>query len=256
MALARGAARQALELDEGLGDAHISMAITHLLGDWDWTAAERSFLRGLELTPNSTLGHNMYAVELAYLGRLDEAIAQLERTRSLDPLNVNAPTETDLGRLYELNGEPEKAAREWQRNLELEPDSVPTLRHQGNSYCQRGEYARGIEMLEHARKGAPKNAVVAADLGHCYGVAGRREQALEIVELLEAAAQQTYVSPLAIALVRLGLGELELALDWLERAYEVRAVRTLSLALEVRFEPLHSHPRFQDLLRRIGFPES
>ncbi len=255
MAKSRAFARKALELDERLPEAHVALAITQYLGDWDWEGAEQSLLRALELNPGYARAHFLYAVELAYLGRIDEAMAHAERTAELSPREVRFPKETDLGRLYELAGRPNEAMLAWQAVLELDPANTHAHRHMGNSHCQKRDYEMGIELLERARNLAPRDAIVAADLAYCYAVSGSREQALEIVRALEAFSEQTYVSPMTIALVRLGLGENEVALDWLERAYEVRALRTPSIGLDPRFEPLRSHPRFQDLLRRVGLLE-
>ncbi len=248
-------ARKALELDEHLSEAHVALAITQFLGDWDWDGAEQSLRTALELNPSDAWAHAIYALELTYLGRFDDAIAHFESALERDPLNTGSPVETDLGRVYELNGDLDGAMREWRRVLELDPDNRSTHRHMGNSYCQRGEYERGIELLERARTLAPNDSHIAADLAHCYAVSDEQEAALEIVRTLDAYAEQTYISPVNIALIRIGLGQNDVALDWLERAYEVRALRTPSIGIDPRFDPLRAEPRFQELLRRTGLAD-
>lgn len=254
MAKTRALARLALELDGELPAAHVAFAIAQIMGDWDWAGAERSLLRALELNPSDAWAHLVYAWELTYIGRLNEAIAHYQRIRELDPLNTGSGMDSNLGYVAELLGDLDGAQREWDRILELDPDNRIAHRFMGIGYCQRGDYARGIELLQRAGKLAPGDPVVQADLAYCYAIAGHRDAAIAIVEVLERYSEQTYISPMTIALIRTGLGEYEVALDWLERAYEVRAVRTPSIGIDARFAPLHAEPRFRDLLIRMGLP--
>lgn len=221
------------------------------MGDWDWAAAERSLQRALELNPSNSWAHGIYGLALTYLARFPEAIAHFERARQLDPLGTGSATEADLGRLYDLTGQREKAFTEWNRILALDPDNAATHRHMGNSYCERGEYERGIRLLERAMEITPR-AFVVADLGHCFAISGNRDSAVGLLQGLQEASEERYISPMTIALVQIGLGERDAALDSLERAFEVRAVRTPSIAIDERFEPLYAEPRFQTLLERVG----
>ena len=222
-----------------------------LMADWDWSEAERRLQKALELNPGYVRGHQDYAEMLAYQGRLEEAMARFEIAEQLDPFWVSSVT-LDRGSIHAQKGESEQAMAAWERALELAPDYYRTHLHIGNHLCGTGEYQEGIASLERARALTPGDAHIAADIGYCHAISGKPEAAREILRELEAQSEIHYVSALAPALIHVGLGESDQALEALERAYQTRALLLTSIGMDARYQPLRSDPRFLDLLRRIG----
>jgi tetratricopeptide (TPR) repeat protein len=223
----------------------------HLYRDWNWEAAEHGFRTALELNPGYVYGYQSFAEILASRGRLDEALVQQRRARQLDPLWVS-PTSMDLGRIHELRGEDEAALAEWSRALERAPSYYATHQHLGNYHCREGSFEVALASLERARELSPDDPHVLGDLGYCRAVSGRTAGARKLLLELEERSRDRYVSPLSLAVIHLGLGERAQALEQLERAEEVHALMLAEIAVDARWDPLHSEPRFAGLLARIG----
>jgi tetratricopeptide (TPR) repeat protein len=219
--------------------------------DWDWSGAERSLRRALELNPGYVRARLDYAELLAYQGRLDESMSEFQLAEQLDPFWVSSVT-LDRGSIHALQGESEQALSVWERALELAPDYYRTHLHIGNHLCGTGAYQEGIASLERARALSPGDPHIVADIGYCHAISGRPDEARKRLRELEEQSEVRYVSPVAQALIRVGLGEKDEALEALERAYQVRAVLLTSIRMDPRYRPLRSDPRFADLLRRIG----
>ncbi len=162
--------------------------------------------------------------------------------------------ELDLGKLYALTDQPEQAVAEWETRIELSPTHPWSYQFMGSFECARGRSDRGISLLQHAAELSPDDSLIISDLGYCYAISDRRSQARKLVHDLEAEFGRRYVDPTVIALVHVGLDEHELALDWLERAVQLRALHTPMMSLDPRYAPLRDDPRFQRLLERIGLP--
>lgn len=251
MARARRHAEKALELDPDLSLAHTSMALVRMYADWDFARADEQHRRAVELDPGSVIGHLQYAILLAYTGRIEEAIAHMEKKRDLDPLSSD-PAGVDLGRLYEVHGEPERAVATWKETVTLTPDYVPSALSYGDFLCRSGRTDEAIGLLE--RVLAPERPWAIATLAYCHAISGGSERARALLAGLEGRAAIEYVTPVALALVHVGLGETDAAFAALERAYELHSLRILSLDFDPRWEPLRSDPRYRDLVERIGLP--
>lgn len=250
MARARRFAVKALELDPELSLAHSAMGTLRMYADWDFAGAEEQHRHALELDPGSVIGHQQYAVLLAYTGRAGEAIAHMEKARDLDPLSGD-PAGVELGRLYELQGEPERALAIWTDTKMTPLYSRMYLPH-GDFLCRAGRYEEASALLE--RGLGPEANWNAALLAYCHAISGRPEEARALLADLEARAEVEYVTPVALAIVHVGLGEADAAFAALERAFELRSLRILSIAMDPHWKPLRSDPRYHDLLRRIGLP--
>jgi len=251
MPKAKAAALAALERDDTLAEGHAALGLVTWKYDGDWAAAEREFQRAIELNPGYVWAHQIYALQLKDMGRLEEAIEQLERARELDPL-ADSPVWVDLGELYALNGDFEKALAEWRRTEEINPNFHGTHQRRGNANCQRGSFDEAIPSLERARSLSPEDPLIAADLAYCYAREGRPEAARRILEEIEATSRTKYVSPMSFALIHLGLGEKDETFEHLEEACELRANQIRSIWGDPRYTPLRSDERFQELLRCIG----
>ena len=255
LARAGAAARKALDLDEGLAAAHIARGTVVWFRDWDWSEAEREFRKALDLNPGYVWGHQIYADLLLWRGRLEEAVAEMRLADRLDPFWVSMVT-VDFGLFYALQGRGDDALAAWERALERAPSYYRTHEHIGNYYCGRGMPEKGIPSLERASRLSAEDPHIVADLGYCYAISRMQTEARDLLRELEQLSRNRYVSPMALALIHLGLGEHDEAFRELERAYELHAPMLTSIRMDTRYHALGSDPRFQDLLRRIGFPES
>jgi len=240
---AREAATRALAIDEKLGEAHASLAFILTNYYWEWAEAEKQFKRAIELSPNYAMAHNWYSQYLAFMGRPDEAIREARRAQELDPLSLfnNPGFVLFLARQYD---QAIAAARE---TLELDPDFAVAHMVIGLSYVQKRMYEEGISELRRAEDNPDSRAL----LGYAYAVAGRRGEARKILDELNQLSRQKYVASVPVAIIHIGLGEKEQALDWLEKGYDERLWEMGMLKVNPVFDPLRSEPRFQDLIRRV-----
>jgi tetratricopeptide (TPR) repeat protein len=182
---------------------------------------------------------------------LEEAIALFQTARELDPLAVTQHT-TGLAQLYAIQGRDAEAIAEWEKDLELEPNYYAPHQGLGNFYCQRGESEKGAAYLERAIELSPEDPIVAGDLGYCYAISGRADDARKLLREIQALSRTQYVDFTSLAIVHLGLGQYDETLRWLEEAYDAGALLLGGIGLDPRYDRLRSDPRFQSLLRRIG----
>jgi TolB-like protein/DNA-binding winged helix-turn-helix (wHTH) protein/Tfp pilus assembly protein PilF len=248
MPKAEAATHKALELDESLAEAHLALARVKLIA-WDWVAAEREVKRAVELNPNLTSARAFYSLYLSNRGRHDEAIAEVRRARELDPLspgiNVSVGSRLSVARQYDQAFEAMKKA------LELDQGHPAPHVLLGNIYTAKGQYPEAIAAYQEGVKRGDTSPDTQIYLGAAYAKAGERAQALAILNRLEA--RREYVSPGALAVLYVALGEREKAFASLERAYTEHDNQLQFLRIEPNLDPLRSDPRFQDLLRRVGF---
>jgi TolB-like protein/Tfp pilus assembly protein PilF len=258
MPKAEAAARKALELDEGLAEAHAVLGSTLYRYYWNWSAAEGEFRRALDLNPNFADGHRMFAGFLAAAGRSEEALAELERARALDPLSVQ--TLLELAAASRAVGHYEQAVAELREALQQNPQLARAHFQLGLTYLEKGDLNEGVHELESAVKISGGNPRFVAYLGYADALSGKRRDAQEILSKLEDLAREQYVSAVGIARIHMGLGEKEKVLAWLERAYQTHDADLIgsglysSIATDHWLDALHSDPHFQDLLQRIGLP--
>jgi TolB-like protein/DNA-binding winged helix-turn-helix (wHTH) protein/Tfp pilus assembly protein PilF len=252
MVLAEAAARKALALDETLAEAHAALGLVKYRYQWDWQGAEAEFRRAIELNPNFAEGHASYSTYLRILGRYSEALSVGRRAHALDPLSRIIHTELALN-LRCLRRDDEAAA-EVKKALEVDPQDAGALRLTGYIQLEKGQTREAIASYEQSVSVSQRSADSLAALGYAYGVTGKRAQALQILRELETQSRQRYVSAFYMAFVHVGLGNKEEALACLERAYENRDGQLVSIYYRRVFEPLHSHPQFHSLLRRMGLP--
>jgi tetratricopeptide (TPR) repeat protein len=247
---AKTAAMKALEIDNTLGEAHTELAVALHILDWDWSGSEEGYKRALELNPNYARAHSMYAWLLTNVGRLDEAIEESKRAHELDPLSVEIWVE--FGRRYYFVRDYDKAIEEYRKVLELFPNyGYYTSSELALSLSQKGLHDEAIE--EYSK--IEFEPTYHWHLGYIYGVAGKREKALEILNYYLELSKKEFVWPASIAFIYIGLGEKDKAFEWLEKTYEQREAWLDQLKVDPMFDSLRSDPRFQDLLERMNFPD-
>ena len=247
---AREAAQRALEIDERLGEAHSTMGAIRLWYDWDFPGARRSFERSLQLSPSDPTVLERYAWYLLLVeGKTKEGIDVIEEVLRVAPFDLYL-----RGRrvAYFLQArQPERALVEFERIRELDPDSVSLDVFFAYVMLGRSEEANRALIAFYERCGAPCDwAQEAFERGWAEG---GREGAVRA--WLEAATEREGYSPMMIALNYAAIGETDEAFAWLERGYREREPQMITLKTSPGFDPLRSDPRFDDLLRRIGFPE-
>jgi TolB-like protein/Tfp pilus assembly protein PilF len=244
LAKAKDAAMTALQIDETLGEAHGTFAWTTLRLDWDWPGAERHYRRAIELNPNlANSGYHGYSFFLSAAGRHDEAIAAIKRAEELDPLTHGI--KMSVGMMY-LNARRYDDAIEQYRSSIALHRAWPMWHEQlGSAYALRGQHEEAITEFQRAVSlsgGAPRYK---AGLAWAYARSGRRNEAQKMLEELKEPSKQRGTA-YRVALVYAALGD---------EASEAREGGHLFLNVDPEFDSLHSDPRFQDLLRRMNFPE-
>ena len=248
----RAAALKALELDPTLADAHGALGRMEHFYSWDFESADREYRRAVELNPSSARIRLTYHTYLAAMGRADESVAQAKVSLDLDPLSllINAAA----ARPYYNARRYEEALVQARKTLEIDSTFSRALFWLGLVEEQLHHPKEAVLALQRAVASAGPIPVYLAALGHGYAVAGRRGEALAIVEELRRRSGSQYVSPFDIATVYVGLNMHDAAFEALEAAYEDRAYGILFLRVDPRFDPIRSDPRYIGLLRRIGLP--
>jgi len=249
---AKVAAQKAIDLDPTLSEAHVAMGHIKLWLDWDWLAAEREFKQGIALNSGSALAHGQYAMFLAAMGRLNDAIDELKRAQSLDSLSpiIN----TDLGWCLLYADQSGEAIRQFRTTLELDPNYVSARWGLGAAFTQQHLYSDAAEQLKLARTLSEGSPLIVGHLGYAYGLSGARKEAAQTVSELQVMAAREYVPSSALAIVQAGMGNKAEALDWLDRAYEEHDFSLVFLQVAPWFESLRGDPRFEQLTRRMQLP--
>jgi eukaryotic-like serine/threonine-protein kinase len=251
---ARAAAEKAIGLDHLLGEAHTSLASVKLYYDWDWPGAEMEFKKGIELNPGYSIAYQWYAEYLAFMGKFEEAIAMGKRSMELDPLSPIIAS--NLAGFYWIAGQYDTAIEEYRKALEMDSNLAVARIYLGLTYAATERYDEAISELQKGialsgGENSPHQGILAA----IYGVAGRRERGEQLLDRVIALSKDKYISPCQIATTYLGLGEKELALDWLDRAYAERDHWIVSVKVNPMVSGLRTDARFTQLLGRMGFPE-
>jgi TolB-like protein/DNA-binding winged helix-turn-helix (wHTH) protein/Flp pilus assembly protein TadD len=245
---AKAAATKALELDSNLGEAHISLAFCLDGFDWDWESAGREFRRGVELNPGYATGHQWYAWHLAALGRNDEAVAELKKAESLDPLSLIIGA--DLAEELLIAHRYDEAIRQGRKTMAMDPFFAVAHYELGQVFAQKHMNKEAITELQKAIELSAGSTTFTSNLAYAYAVSGMKNEAVKILNDLKNQSHHTVSNAPEIALVHVGLDEKDEAMAWLEKAYAERF--NPGVLLRPAFDPLRSDPRFQDLLRRIG----
>ncbi len=247
---ASAAVARALEIDSYLAGAHLDNATTLFYYDWDWGQAEEGFQRALSLNSNYARAHQFYSWLLIGMGRTEEAHTSIRRALELEPLVLSAYlTASDV---FYMSRQYDQAIAQLREVLDLSRNYPLAHSRLGWSYVQKGMFTEAISEMEQAVTLSPDNPELRWMLGHAYAVAGKTAEARKILDDLRHLANERYILPYGIALIHVGLGDNDAALEWLERAYQERNAWMPFLQVEPRFDPLRSDPRFQDLLHRMN----
>ncbi len=246
------AARKALELDNSLAEAHVSLGYSALVYRRDFAEAEKQFKSAIKLRPEYPTGHEFYAYYLTAMGRTDDAIRERRIARDLEPLSPLL--NTALGEAYYEARQFDRAIQEHQKALLADPGYPDALMNIARSFEQLGHYAQADPILTQMLVAAPNEPAVLAIAGHEYAVSGRPTQARAMLARLRQIQTKRYVSPLLFALIYMGLGDKNNSFQELDQAYAERSEYLVYLRTEPWADPLRGDPRFAELLAKLGFP--
>jgi serine/threonine protein kinase/tetratricopeptide (TPR) repeat protein len=242
---AKQAALKALELDETLAEAHVSLAVVKADYDWDWVGADREFQRAFQLNPSDVSGYDLYGFILREQGRLEESLAKGKRAVQLDPLSV--ASNRDLGYEFYDARQYDQAIEQERKTLELDPNFPQAHSVLGRAYLQKSMYDEAIAEFE------KEGSTGLYNIGRAYAMAGRKAEAQKVLDQLSALSKENYIVPKNVAAIYAALGNKEKAFEWLEKSYQDHSLAVgLGMKSFPGFDPLRSDPRFADLLRRIN----
>ncbi|HXI13305.1 MAG TPA: protein kinase [Thermoanaerobaculia bacterium] len=248
---ARLAAQRAVDLDDGLGDAHTALGVIKFWYDWDWKGAENEYSRALELNKNSAITHLFYAHLLSNIGRHAEALAAVKRARELDPLS---PFVAALeGQFLIHAGRTDEAIVKLKGASEIAPEFHFPHIFTASAYTEKGMYDKAVAEAGRVNELSPKQTVGVSAAGYALAKSGKRDEARAALDSLMQLSRTRFVPPYHIAIVYNGLGETEKVFEWLEKGYELRDPKMTFLKVEPKWRNLRSDPRFKNLLLRVGF---
>lgn len=244
------AVKKALEMDSRLSEAHISLAISLMLNEWDWKNAEKEFKLGIELNPKYANGHHWYAELLLFLGRTEEAFREISLAVELDP--VSQGILKDKGIFYYYTGQYNNAIDMATMTLELDPNFVPAYRLLSLAYQGMKMYDEAID--ENQKWGELTGNKIKTDvsLAGIYAASGRKKEAEKIMVETEAGKNLGANDHRGMAQVYAALGEIDTAFMWLEKSYQYHEESLCSLKIDPKMNPLRNDPRFNVMLRKIG----
>ena len=246
---AKQLALQALAIDDSVSTAHLGLAWMNLMLDWDLPAAMREIQRAIELSPSDADAHLFHGTLLCFAGRHSESIAKVEYALNLNPASLLANQYAAW--MFSHMGQHARAEAQARRTIEIFPDCFQPYFVLGWSQWVQGRAEEAVAVLEKALSRS-REALSLAYLGHVYGRLGRTEDARCLLRELEQLRTRGQAPPIAFATIYAGLGDIDAAFDWLETAYRLRDGYLFWLPGAPGLDPLHSDPRFSDLVSRMG----
>jgi TolB-like protein/DNA-binding winged helix-turn-helix (wHTH) protein/Flp pilus assembly protein TadD len=246
----RAVATKALTLDDGLGEAHTSLAFALDLYGWDWNAADREYMRAIKLAPGYATAHQWYAWHLILTGRPSEGIAEARKAASLDPLSLIISA--DLADALCVTRNYDEAVQQSRKTLEMDSNFALAHFELGQALVQKNMHDEAIMEFKKAVELAGHSPTFDSNLAYAYAVSGRREEAIGIVKDLKARYEQASIADANIALAYVGLGDHDQAMVFLDKAFKARF--NPSILLRPAWDPIRSDAGFKDLLHRIGLP--
>ena len=247
--LAKDYARKALALDATVPSAHASLAWSLFIYDWDWEGADREFRRAIELNPRYASAHQWYAFLLASRGEHDAALLEGHTAIELDPASVSA--RRGLGWLAFYARRFDQALDHLARAIEMNPMAVESYRILGTTLAMRDQCGEAERVLRDALALPGAGAYTTATLGWVLALAGKRGESEHLLRELETVARASYVSPVAFAILHVGLGNVDRALDYAERAYDEKRGWLAYLKVNPLLDPLRNESRFGSLLQKM-----
>jgi Tfp pilus assembly protein PilF len=248
--LAKEAAMKALAIDPTLGLAYLPLASIKFAYDWDFAGAENEYKQALQLAPNNAETHSAYSSFLTAMGRTEEALDELKIARQFDP---QSPTfASNIAWTLYNAGRFDEAEAQLKQSIRRDPDYARAYTTLGEVYMEQGKFDEAFDAFQKARRLSP-DVLSETAVAHLYAISGRRAEALKMAASFESKVLKNELPPFLLAEVYAGLNDRDKAFFWLERAFQERSNWMVFCKIWRRLKPLRGDPRFDDLLKRIGF---
>jgi Tfp pilus assembly protein PilF len=248
------ALHKALQLDEDLGAAHDTLAYLEWQYGWDWQTAEKEMRYAVDVSPNDRDIRETLGWYLAWSGRRNEALAEMEKVRQLDPIDPHTLI-MEIGIDYHSR-DYKSLVEASQKALKTSPGPWANHYYLAVGYEGTGFPSRAIPEYQQAVELSERDSDAIAGLAHASATAGKRAEAQKILAELLQQSKVSYTSPYMIATIYSGLGQRDKAFEFLERAYQEKSPDlAYFLRADLRIDPLRADTRFPDLLRRMNFPQ-
>jgi TolB-like protein/DNA-binding winged helix-turn-helix (wHTH) protein/Flp pilus assembly protein TadD len=245
------AAARAVRADAALSEAQFVSGYANWILTWNWRAAETELRRAVDLDPRNVRAHTVLGHVLSQMGRHAEALASMRRARELDPLSAQA---------YAMSSQVAFQARDYPAALDFASQAIALspefwIGHimRGQALAEVEQHEAALDALAIANRFSGGNSKAVSLQGYVLGRAGRRQEAQQVLDTLEALARQRFVPPYAMALVHAGLGEREFVFAWLERAFAAHDTHLMYLTVDSKWDRYRNDARFEALLARCGF---
>jgi TolB-like protein/DNA-binding winged helix-turn-helix (wHTH) protein/Flp pilus assembly protein TadD len=246
---ARSIARKALELDPAMAEAHTSLAFVLMHYDWDFVAAEREYLRAIDLNPNYATAHQWYAINLAVTDRMDAALAELRHAQELDPLSLIISA--DIGELLGWARRYEDARAQLQSTLQMDPNFLLAHYNLIDIYLYQQKHAEAADHAHKAVELAPRSLWAQGLLGVAYALNGQRDEARKVMASIQQSPRSKDAAN-SLAMIATSLGDKDAAFHWLQVARDERSGSLILMKIVPYWDPLRSDPRFASLLHDVG----
>jgi len=248
--LAREAAKQALRGDVKSADAYCVMGNIAQSYDHDMPAAERYFLKAIELDPANVTAHEWYGYFLTVNNRMTEALQQTNFALELDP--ASPLLQTVQGEIYYYKRDFDASLQQELKTLERSPAFLYPRIWLASAYREKKMYKQALNEFDLARKHSNDSPALLGLYGHALAIAGDKAGAQQMLAKLEQTSRTHYVPALYFAAVYTGLGDNEQTFSWLEKAFEEQDDHLVYLGVDPIADPLRGDPRFQQLMKRSG----
>jgi len=250
MPRAKAAVRRAIELDESVAEAHATLGVILALYDWDWAGAEREMIRSIELNGSSPVCRDGYAFYyLRPVGRIEEAISETQLALSLDPLSILF--RVHLAFLFYLQKKYEHSIAQFRKVLEMSPEYYLAHAMMGNVYTLAGRFDEALECYAKARRADADSKFIDSLEAMTLAMAGRRHDAVALLDTITQKAASGYISPVSISYVYTALGDPDQAFENLDRAVSERDPNLLGLRSNPIFDSVREDERFKAIGRKM-----
>jgi serine/threonine-protein kinase len=250
--LAKSYAEKAISLDDSLSESHAALGVVLHRCDWNWEAAEREYLRAIELNPDYAQAYYSYSHLLAITGRYEEALAQSLKFQELDPFSSLA--DVNIARVFYYAQRYDESYEQLNKALDKDSNNTGVKYYIGLIHLQKGKYEEALKIFEklYASDKKEQKMLAAAVLGYTYGKMNRRADVLKVLNDLEKLAKNEYIPPREIAIIYLGLNEKDKAIDLLEKSFQERSSASASTNVDPLFGDLHIDARFQAIISKMN----
>ncbi len=243
-------ARRAVSLGDNLAEPHASLAVAITRSEWNWAEGKNEFTRAITLNPSYSMGHRLYASILSATRRHREALQQINEAMRLDPLSL--PNNAEVIRTLYYARNYDQAIVQGQKAMQLDPNYARTHFWLGRVYSQKGMHREAILASEKILETMPDSNLGLTEMGYTLAAAGRQSEARKILRRLEERSERAFVPAYNLAIIHIALNEEEVAMRYMQQAFEDHDWALVVLAVEPRVDPLRRDPRFQEILAKLN----